>query len=89
MRLNIFSPDIAAVMKAFNGTHVMMQDALPSSVEVGDVLTSLNWMPSFTAFNNTYRNNRARCVKEIVGGWLSAVDNSICLCSRMSQVPAD
>lgn len=48
-------------MTSFNGTHILMSSALPSSVQDGDVITSLNWIPSFTAFNNTYRNNRARC----------------------------
>ncbi len=47
-------------MASFNGNSVVMQAPLPASVVAGDVLTSLNWMPSFTAFNNTYRNNRAR-----------------------------
>jgi hypothetical protein len=45
---------------AVNETHVVMVDPLPATVLAGDVLTSISWMPSFTAYNNTYRNNRAR-----------------------------
>ena len=55
-----------ATAAAVNATHVVMAAPLPASVLPGDALTSISWMPSFTAFNNVYRNNRARWV------WMSA-----------------